>query len=130
MKLILLTLLFSISAFAVPVDGVVTYKLDNGNLVDREVTIDVPARGQGEVTLIGENMELKTTHFKSVEVMGRKVFTIFFTTDFNGKKAVLVFKGTYMRGENYLIYTGDIYKARASENNLAHTGVFTFKYNR
>lgn len=59
----LLVFLFSLNLLATEVDGTITYKLPNGELVDRNVSIEVPSRGMGEVVLRGERFEWKTDKF-------------------------------------------------------------------
>ena len=64
MKLLILALM-SFSIFAADVDGTITYRLPNGELVERDVTLNVPSMGQGEVILFGDNFEWRTTEFSS-----------------------------------------------------------------
>jgi hypothetical protein len=130
MKLALSILLTSLALMAKPVEGVLTYKLPSGDLVDREVILEVPARGQGEVVLSGKSFEWKTTNFRSFKSLGRDVFVASFDTEFRGMKSTLIFKGTYLKGNNKLSYTGDIYKLKKSQRKLDHIGIFNFQYQR
>lgn len=130
MKLFCLMLLFSSQVFATPVEGEVTYKLPNGDLVDRQVVFEAPARGQGEVVLSGNSFEWRTKKFKSFKVLGKQTFVASFDAEFQGMKSILIFKGTYLKGNNKLSYTGDIYKLMPKDKKPAHIGVFSFKYDR
>tara|TARA_Y100000385_G_C12732775_1_gene483458 strand:+ start:27 stop:419 length:393 start_codon:yes stop_codon:yes gene_type:complete len=123
-----LLLMFSLSAFATPVDGTITYKLPNGELATRDVTLETPSRGQGEVILSGKTFTWKTTNFKSYEVSGKVTFMAIFDTKFMGQQSKLLFKGTYLKGSNKLIYAGNIFKMK--KNKVNHLGLFDFSFNR
>jgi hypothetical protein len=123
-----LALSFSLSALATPVDGTITYKLPTGDLVDRDVVLEVPSRGQGEVVLSGKSFEWKTKKFKSYKSSGRDIFVAVFNTEFMGKKSKLIFRGTYFKGNNKLIYTGNIFKKK--KRKLDHIGLFNFNFDR
>jgi len=123
----LLVFLFSLNLLATEVDGTITYKLPNGELVDRNVSIEVPSRGMGEVVLRGERFEWKTDKFWSKNKNDRLVFTAEFETEFRGLKSTIVLKGTYLKGSNKLIYAGDVYKKK---DELKHIGLFNFNYLR
>ena len=98
--------------------------------MDREVVLDVPSRGQGEVVLSGKSFEWKTINFKSFKNLDRDIFVASFDTEFRGMKSTMIFKGTYLKGNNKLFYTGDIYKLKKSQRKLAHIGIFNFQYKR
>jgi hypothetical protein len=127
MKYLILFLL-SFNLFATEVDGTITYKLPNGELVDRVVSIDVPSRGQGEVILRSGDFEWRTTKFWSKEKHGKMIFAALFDTKFRDTESKLLFKGTYLKGSNKLIYAGDIYKKKDGEKK--HIGLFNFEYLR
>jgi hypothetical protein len=128
MKLFCITLLlFSFNLSATEVDGKITYKLPNGDLVDRFVSIDVPSRGQGDVVLRGKSFEWKTKKFSSSKENERLIFTAEFETEFRGTPSTLIFKGTYLKGLNKILYVGDIYKKK---EDLKHIGLFSFEYLR
>jgi hypothetical protein len=126
--LALLMAILSVVALAKDVDGKLTYKLPSGDLVTRDVVINVPSRGQGEVVLSGKNFEWRTTNFKSFKRLGKDIFVAFFETEFMGMKSTLMFKGTYFKGNNTLMYVGDIYKIKKKKIN--HIGLFHFQYDR
>ena len=96
---------------AATADGEVFYTLPSGEFVEREVTLEVPSRGEGEVVLRGSTTELRTETFFTVQRKGKTTFYIVFeTTSPNGKKAKKIFRGTYIRGTNKAVYYGDIYR--------------------
>lgn len=129
---ILLVLLFicSYSAFAKDVEGTITYKLPSGDLVSRDVILNVPSRGQGEVVLSGKSFEWKSKKFKSYTIAGQTIFAVAFTEKFRGIESTTLLKGTYLKGKNQIIYIGDVYKAKAKNKKFKHSGVFRFEYLR
>jgi len=128
MKILLAFAMMMTAAMATAVDGTLTYKLPSGDLVDRDVTLEVPSRGQGEVVLSGKSFEWKTTQFKSFETAGKQTFVAIFETDFRGMKSKTVLRGTYLKGNNKLYYTGDMYKIK--DRKISHLGIFSFQYDR
>jgi hypothetical protein len=140
MKTLLLSLFltFSFSGQATPVDGKIVYKLPNGSLVERMVKLEVPSRGQGEVVLSGKNFEWKTSNFWTVKKAGQTKFYAAFKTEFMAQKSVILFKGTYLKGTNKLLYYGDFYKLKghkeihenSSLKNFRFGGAFKFKFIR
>lgn len=130
MKYIFLMLtLLSFNAFATDVDGSLTYKLPNGDLVSRDVVFNVPARGQGEVVLSGKSFEWKSKKFKSFTVGGKTTFVVIFDAEFRGMKSQTMLKGTYLKGKNKIIYTGDMFKTKKGKK-FKHAGVFNFEFDR
>lgn len=136
MRFVLLALL-SFSVFAADVDGTLTYKLPNGELATRDVTLTVPSMGQGDVVLSGNNFEWTTTEFSSYEKNGKTVFKAVFRTEFMNFKSTIVFKGAYLQGTNEIIYAGSFYKKNGHNFNVEknldgfeHQGVFRFQYIR
>jgi hypothetical protein len=103
-------LLLSSASLAVEVPGKIFYKKPSGELIAREVKLDVPPRGQGKVLLKTTNHTLESHAFKSKLVHGRTVFSVLFL-DPPGAPAntAMVLTGTYLRGTNYVAYYGDIY---------------------
>ena len=138
MKFCLLTLTLLFSSFAsalVPVDGKIFYKSSNGVLVERDVTLEVPERGQGEVILSGEGFEWKTKMFRSFEINDRTTFIAAFKGESRGKKFTLALSGTYLKGENKILYYGDVFKKDGHKfiYNLAgfdYVGGFNFSFDR
>lgn len=131
-----LVLLSTSLAFAVPVDGKIVYKLPSGELVEREVTLDVPERGQGEVVLSGTDFEWRTKSFKTLTIAGKTTFVAAFKTEFQNKKSTIAFSGTYLKGTNKLMYYGDVYKKNGhsmfdgSVLGFNYIGAFKFAYDR
>jgi len=132
--MIMLTLLVSPLAFAAPVDGKIFYSLPNGEIVKRIVTLDVPARGQGEVILSGDNFEWRTTNFKTIKKNGKTKFVAIFKTEFMQLKSTVVLTGSYVKGTNLIMYYGDMYKKKGHnfvDENLSgftYSGGFRFSY--
>lgn len=126
--------LFSSSAIAnSAVDGKIFYKMGE-EIVKRNVTLEVPSRGQGEVVLRGDKFEWKTTKFWTVKKAGKTTFIAVFKTQFRQWKSLIAFKGTYLKGSNKILYYGDMYKKPGhtfDDQSLAgftHSGGFKFKY--
>jgi hypothetical protein len=124
---------------SVVAEGKVTYKMPSGELVSRDVSLEVPARGEGEVVLRSGDWEVRSSNFKSGENHGRKVFVVVFENVPGapaGSKAV--YHGTYMRGSNRAIYYGDVWAKSADQKSseelnlsldsskLIHVGGFYF----
>ncbi len=123
-------------AFSKPVDGKIIYKLPSGDLVTRSVTLEVPSRGQGDVVLYGEKFEWRTKKFKTIKKNGRTIFVAAFKTEFMSLKSTIIFKGTYLKGANKLMYYGDMYKKKGHVafdeklSGFSHNGGFMFSYDR
>lgn len=126
--LLLLTLSFSLNAAANVVDGTLFYKLKDGSSVERQVTLEVPARGQGEVVLRAGDFEMRTKKFRNYSFAGKDTFTALFKTQWQGKKAILLFKGTYFKSSNKILYYGDFYKKK--KHRFIYSGGFRFEYDR
>jgi len=129
MKLLIViaSLLLSAAAWSKPVSGELFYKKPSGDIARRAVTLDVPSRGQGEVVLSGNGFEWSTTDFWSTEQNGQTVFTAAFQTEFMGMKSVIAFQGTYLKGANEIIYSGNFYKREG--HGAVNQDISDFKYN-
>ena len=141
MKNILVTLLlvFSMNIHAAAVDGELFYKKPNGDIATRSVTIEVPARGQGEVVLRNDKFEWKTTEFKTIKKNNRTIFIALFETSFLFFfKSTIGLKGSYINGNNKILYFGDMYKKKGHGISIKdvkgrmkefdHIGGFRFEY--
>ena len=117
MKWILFALIFSGQLIASEAPGKIFYKSKDGTLAEREVTLEVPSRGQGEVILRGEKIEWKSKNFHHMDEHGRKVFVVDFDVERNGKKKVISFRGTYMRTEDRVLYYGDLFKVKKCDGH-------------
>lgn len=130
MKLIIV--LFTLLSFdliaATQVPGNIFYKLKNGNLANREVTLEVPSRGVGEVVLRGKSFEWRSTKFSSMNVHGKEIFKVDFPVTWQDKEVTFKFTGTYIRTNDKVLYYGDFYKVKGDEVNFG--GGFVFKLNR
>lgn len=97
-------------ALAAEVPGKVFYKMPSGEMVKREVKLDVPARGQGKVIFKTTNHNLESHAFKTKKAHGRTIFSVLFLDPPGAPEhTAMVLTGTYMRGTNYVVYYGDIY---------------------
>lgn len=107
-------------AFSTTLDapGKVFYKMPNGEIVTREATLEVPARGQGDVRLKGSHTEITARRFFSRSHNQRTIFYVIFD-EYPGQQQgdVAVYRGTYSRGSNMAIYYGDVFIM--SEEELA-----------
>lgn len=98
------------AANAAEVPGKVFYKMPNGELVQREVKLDVPPRGQGKVIFKSAHHSLESHAFKTKKSHGRTIFSVLFLDPPGAPEhTAMVLTGTYMRGTNYVAYYGDIY---------------------
>jgi hypothetical protein len=120
-------LLFSSVAFATPVGGKIFYEIPGANRVAvRDVSLDVPARGQGEVVLRGKGFEWRSDKFWTVKNDGQTIFYVAFQTEFEEHKATILFRGTYLKGSNLILYYGDFYKK--SGHDFVNRDISDFKY--
>jgi hypothetical protein len=122
------SLLMMTSAFATPVEGEIFYTLPNGNAAVRNVTLEVPSRGQGEVKLFNSNFEWTSTNFRSAKVGDQTLFMVVFDTEFRGKKAKILLKGTYFKTKDVIKYYGSMYKGK--KKKMKYIGGFNFNYAR
>lgn len=134
--LFLLTLFVSPLAMATAVDGSVFYLTSDNRLVEREATLEVPSRGQGEVVLAGRGFEWRTENFWTVQSKGKTIFYASFLTEFRGFQSTIVFRGSCLKGDNRLMYYGDFYKkpghdaSSRSMDEFTYEGGFAFDFDR
>ncbi len=133
--LVLFTLFFGLNAYSqnVEIEGNILYKLPNGDLVQRDVLMSVPPRGEGIVTLSGNGFSWSTEDFGSYETNDKIVFWALFENDFMGRDSKILFRGSYMRGNNLIVYYGDMYKVNndeESEEDFRYIGGFKFQFVR
>ena len=81
MSILLITSILGIANAAV-VDGEIFYKKPNDEISTRQVTLEVPSRGQGEVVLRNEKFEWRTTNFKTFKKNNQTLFIALFETSF------------------------------------------------
>lgn len=101
--------------------GKVFYVIPDGDLVQREVTLTVPACGQGSIVMSSESgWRAETTTFFTRERAGRKIFVVAFQNpQGDNPQKYLVLKGSYIRGKNAAKYWGDMYKLTLPEGESA-----------
>jgi hypothetical protein len=130
-------LFFSSVAFATSVGGKIFYEIPGANRVAvRDVSLDVPPRGQGELVLRGKGFEWRSDKFWTVKNDGQTIFYVAFQTEFEEHKATILFRGTYLKGSNLILYYGDFYKKPGHDfvnrdiSDFKYKGGFKFDYIR
>ncbi len=109
-----LTLAGAAKAESVAAPGKVFYVNNNGELVKRELTLTVPARGEGEITLGNDNWSASSNRFFTAKYHGRTVFYVIFS-DVGPNHKEMLLRGTYLRGTNLAAYWGDVYFGHCAE---------------
>jgi hypothetical protein len=118
--LVLGSFFISMAAQAVEVPGKVIYKMPAGELVRRDVSLDVPPRGQGKVLWKTAHHTLESHAFKTKKHLGRTIFSVvFLNVPGAPKNTAMALVGTYLRGTNEVIYYGDIYSKICEETPSA-----------
>ena len=125
--------------------GDVFYKMQNGEIVRSELTLEVPMKGQGDILLKTNTTDFKATKFWTEHKSGRTIFYMTFDNPPGApENTKAIFKGTYIRGTNVALYYGDIYQIVSSvkqakefsqlrpghhqkEKDLKYIGGFFFK---
>ncbi len=100
--------------------GKVFYVVPEGNMVAREVSLSVPACGQGAVVISSASgWSVETEAFFVKKIHDRTIFYVAFQ-DPMGDDAhkFLLFKGTYLRGTNVAGYWGDMYDVVLPEGKI------------
>jgi hypothetical protein len=133
-------------AFATSIEapGQVFYKMPSGEIVNRDVSLVVPMKGEGDVFLKYGAHEVKAEKFWTEHSSGRAVFYVSFVNPPGApENTTVLFRGSYIRGTNRALYYGDMFKKiqsnLSSTNNqtkegqvaehpdLLYIGGFTFK---
>jgi hypothetical protein len=98
------------AAQSVDAPGNIFYQMPSGEIVTRDATLRVPARGIGNVELIASGGSFVAERFFSREANGRTVFYVVFA-DYPGASEDdrAVYRGTYVRGSNLALYYGDVF---------------------
>lgn len=126
------------TSMAAEVDGQIFYKISRtGEVVKRNVTLEVPSRGQGEVVLKGPRFEWRSTNFWTTRSpQGETLFTVAFQTEFMGQVSTIALRGTYLQGTNEILYTGNFFKRKDHEavdeslTGFEYDGGFSFSFER
>jgi len=107
---------FALSKKHSKIQGEISYKKE-GQLLFLEATLSIPFKGRGKIKLSLENHEqkLKSRNFFYEKSSGRTVFYTIFDYYKEKEDSCLVFQGSYDRGENAVLYYGDIFKFLCSE---------------
>lgn len=113
LKIVGLSFLF-LSTFSygasIEAPGKVFYKMSTGEIVKREVSLVVPAKGQGDVILKYAGKQAKAAKFWTAKKFGKTTFNVLFK-DVPGapKEWAALYTGAYLRGTNAALYYGDVY---------------------
>jgi hypothetical protein len=106
------------AAHAVEVPGKVIYKMPSNELVTRDVSLDVPPRGQGKVIWKSAHSTMESHAFKTKKMNGRTIFSVLFLNPPGAPDhTAMLISGSYLRGTNEVIYYGDIYSKHFTEGH-------------
>ena len=114
--------LFTLLAFALvmnanarEIPGTVFYKLKDGSHVEKEVSLELPARDaeNREIILRSGDRELKTKHFRSHKMHGKTTFEMHFEKEKDGKKKMIHYVGTLFKSNEKVMYYGDVFIEKA-----------------
>jgi hypothetical protein len=98
------------TAGSVVANGGVFYKMPSGELITRDASLEVPARGQGDVILRSGDYTLTAHGFKTVHKGDRTVFYVVFVNPPGAPENFAVtYRGSYLRGSNGAKYWGDVF---------------------
>jgi hypothetical protein len=104
-------------SFAVEVKGAVTYKMPQGQLVNRDVILDVPPMGQGKVKWISNGKVSESHSFRTRKVNNRVIFEVLFVNPVGAPpETAMALSGSYLRGTNGVIYYGDFYGRKIAKD--------------
>jgi hypothetical protein len=100
--------------------GRVSYKMPDGMLVDRDVSLILPVMGEGSVFLKGGGMTFRANRYFTDHANDRVIFYIVFD-EFPGSTEgqIAVFRGTYVRGSNLARYYGDVFLGEERQDDDA-----------
>lgn len=97
--------------------GGVFYKMPDGSLLTRDASLEVPARGQGNVVLRSGSVEFVAHGFKTVHSRGRAVFYVAFINPVGApENTAVIFRGSYIRGGDKATYWGDVFTKTYDDN--------------
>ena len=118
------------AAGSITASGAVVYRMKDGTLKERRMSLEVPSRGQGEVVLSGGSIELRSRNFRTEKKAGRTIFRVEFSA-VPGAPAgsEMLLEGTYLRDSRKALYYGDIYgrNPQTGEGEWSHVGGFMFE---
>ena len=102
---------------SVDAQGKVFYVIPEGDLVTREVTLTVPACGQGSIVISSASgWRSETTTFFTKRHGDHTTFVVVFKDpQGDNPNRYLTFKGSYVRGKNLAKYWGDMYNLTLPE---------------
>lgn len=95
---------------SVVAEGGVFYKMPSGELINRDASLEVPARGQGDVILRSGDLALTAHGFKTAHKGDRTIFYVVFLDPPGApENTAIVYRGSYLRGSNGAKYWGDVF---------------------
>ncbi|NBQ53244.1 MAG: hypothetical protein EBU49_06665 [Proteobacteria bacterium] len=95
---------------SVVAQGGVFYKMPSGEMVLRDATLEVPARGEGNVILRSGLIEMTAHGFKTVHSHGRAIFNVVFLNPPGApENTAVLYRGSYLRGSNAANFWGDVF---------------------
>lgn len=91
-------------------DGYVSYTHPDGNIVTRDCSLWVPARGQGDVTLKCGDWSTSSKNFYVDKNFGKTNFSVIFDNMDGAPEGMMAwYTGSYLRGKNQALYYGDVF---------------------
>lgn len=111
-----------VMASGLMVDGKVYYKISTTNeVVKRNVQLELPPEGNGDVYLHAGEHVVKADKFFHKKHNGRVLFYIIFKNPpHSPANSLKVFRGTYVRGSNLAFYDGEVFtRVYSSERSMS-----------
>ena len=112
----------SVSALEIP--GKVFYSIKRtGDVVSRDMILDMPEGRKGKIVVRAQGMNFSLEAKKAFTRSKRGQDTFYLATtmkapDFaGGQKSAMIFKGTYLKGQNVIKYYGDVYSKNIEDEN-------------
>ena len=125
------------SAFDVEADGKIFFKNKKSAIETLDASLNVPAKGEGEIVLQIGDKTYKTSNFSVRKKSERTILYVVFDKNQKlfGENKRIVFKGTYVRGTNLALYYGSFFISKMSrlrgklrkEREYKYLGGFVFK---
>ena len=121
----------------VEADGKIFFKNNQGVIEKFDAALNVPRKGEGEITLRVGDKIYSTPNFSIRKRSGRTILYVVFEKNKQlfGHSKKVVFKGTYVRGSNLAVYYGDFFtpvhkkmkKDGPHKREYRYLGGFAFK---
>ena len=112
----------SLSALEVP--GKIFYSIKKtGKIASRDMVLDMPEGRRGKIVVrsASRNFSIEAKKSFTKTKRGQDIFFLAHTMkapdSVGGQKSAMVFKGTYLKGQNLITYYGDIYSKKIEDEN-------------